>query len=149
LVTSSPADRARTSTMSKARLPNGTGTPCVRSSRRVRSISHGPGSSSNRRRCAANPLTPLFFWTIFEFFRITPRNGCARSEMIAHREVSHVIPILARSRPRHLHSHGMLDPDRRSGNVSDKPVWRAQERARCPGTVTEFRLLSPKQITDT
>ena len=31
-------------------------------------ISHGPGSLSNRRRCAANPVTPLFFSSNLEFF---------------------------------------------------------------------------------
>src|SRR5277367_6672202 len=121
LVTSSPADRARTSTMSKARLPNGTGIPCVRSSRRVRSISHGPGSLSNRRRCAANPVTPAVLlgnFRILKFLGLRQKNflglrqgmNAVEQKMIAHLEVSHVISILARSRPRHVHSYGMLTP---------------------------------------
>jgi hypothetical protein len=34
--------------------------------------------------------------------------NAVEQKMIAHLEVSHVSPILAQSRPRHVHSYGML-----------------------------------------
>jgi hypothetical protein len=36
--------------------------------------------------------------------------NAVEQKMIAHLEVSHVISILARSWPRHVHSYGMLTP---------------------------------------
>jgi hypothetical protein len=54
LVTSSPADCTRTSTISNAQAPKGTATPFARSSRRARSNSHDPESKTDSRRGARN-----------------------------------------------------------------------------------------------
>ena len=82
LVTTSPADWTRTSTISKARVPKGTATPLFRSSRRARSTSHDSESKTDARCGAGNLVIPHSLRDFLGLFRNRPRNGCVHYAII-------------------------------------------------------------------